>query len=255
MQGKGSVLKRYIKIAIRYTLKKSPFWILPLDAIVWFSQRVTAKLVNILFFRDWQLESQGRPQFFKHQINIGRWPVDPGRWSFVARGVYARENMFQGCKVLDLCCGDGSYSYLFFSDIADKIDAVDNDLYAINYAMKYYWSPSIQHHRLDIINQPLPSNEYDFVVWNAAICYFEESDIEKILLKIVGAGKPSMKLTGMLPKANGWVDHKTEFSDMKKVSLLLQKYFKTVEIKQVDEVRAITFYFQASMPLDIGLIN
>jgi len=201
---------------------------------------------KVLFFRDWVLESQGRPQFFKHQINIGRWPIEPSRWSYTARGVYSRENMFSQCKVLDLCCGDGIYSYLFFSDIAGVIDAVDNDSYAISYAERYFSSPSIRHHLLDIVNEPLPSNEYDFVVWNAAICYFEESEIRTILQKIVDAGKPSMKLTGMLPKSNGWVDHKTEFSNTEQVMLLLQNFFKSVEVKEVDEGQAITFYFQAS---------
>jgi SAM-dependent methyltransferase len=242
------VLKQKIKNVIRYSIRKMPIWIFPLDSIFWFSQRVTAVIAKILYFRDWQLESQGRPQFFKHQINIGRWPVEPYRWSFAARGVYAREKMFSQCKVLDLCCGDGSYSYLFFSDIAGKIDAVDNDIYAINYARKYFSSPSINYCQLDIINQPLPSKEYDFVVWNAAICYFDESEIIKILQKIVDAGKPSMTLTGMLPKANGWVDHKTEFSNTEQVVLLLQKFFDSVEIKEVDEGRAITLYFQASNP-------
>ena len=60
------------------------------------------------------------------------------------------------------------------------------------------------------------------------------------------AGKPSMKLTGMLPKRNNWVDHKTEFSNKEEVMLLLQNFFKSVEIKEVDEGKEITFYFQAS---------
>ena len=42
--------------------------------------------------------------------------------------------MFDKCKVLDVCCGDGSYSYMFFSDIAGHIDAIDNDEYALQYA-------------------------------------------------------------------------------------------------------------------------
>lgn len=248
------MLKRKLKNFILYLGKKLPLWILPLDSILWFLQRVTAMTSKGLFLRDWVFESQGRPQFFKQQINMARWPIEPSRWSYTARGVYSRENMFKQCKVLDLCCGDGSISYLFFSDIAGIIDAVDNDLYAINYAKKHFSSPSINYHLLDIVNQPIPSDEYDFVVWNAAICYFEESEIRKILHKILDAGKSSMRLTGMLPKGNGWVDHKTEFSDTEQVMVLLRKFFESVEIKQIDEGQTITFYFQATNPLKSSAI-
>jgi SAM-dependent methyltransferase len=240
------VLKQKIKKFLRNSAIKLPLSILPLDSILWFSGRLTAITSKVLFFRDWILESQGRPQFFKHQINIGRWPLEPSRWSFSARGVYSRENMFNQCKVLDLCCGDGSYSYLFFSDIAGHIDAVDNDEYALSYARKYFSIPSIKYHLLDIINQPIPSSEYDFIVWNAAICYFEKDEINKILEKLVDAGKPTMILTGMLPKSNGWVDHKTEFSNAKEVQSLLFRFFTSVDIKEVIEGQSITFYFNAS---------
>jgi SAM-dependent methyltransferase len=213
------------------------------------SQRVTSALAGGLFFREWRLQAYGRPQFFKHQINLCRWPSEPARWSFTARGVYAREGMFRNCRVLDLCCGDGSYSHLFFADIASKIDAVDNDPRAIAYARRYNSSPVISHHKLDIVAAPFPGTDYDIVVWNAAICYFSEQEIRGILGKIVSAGGPALKLTGMLPKANGWVDHKTEFEDSESVARLLREYFKVVSIKDVDEVSAVTFYFQASVPL------
>jgi ubiquinone/menaquinone biosynthesis C-methylase UbiE len=46
-------------------------------------------------------------------------------------------------KVLDLCCGDGSISFLFFSDIANKIDAVDVDRDAIMYGRKKFGNDKI----------------------------------------------------------------------------------------------------------------
>lgn len=206
-------------------------------------------LARALFLRDWQLEARGRPQFFKQEMNLGRWRFEPSCWSFTARGVYARELMFKGCKVLDLCCGDGSYSYLFFSDIAGSVDAVDNDPYAIAYASRYHRARSLAYHRVNIVTEPLPSQQYDVVVWNAAICYFAADEIERILGKIVAGGNSGMKLAGMLPKANGWVDHKTEFADSRSVEQLLRRYFGTVKVREVDEGAAITFYFQASEPL------
>lgn len=240
-----------IKKFIRKLSRLLPFRFIPLDSTFWVSSRVNSALAGFLFFFEWQLEVNGRPQFFKHRINVARWSFEPSRWSFVARGVYARENMFSGCKVLDLCSGDGSYSYLFFSDIASHIDAVDNDVNAIRYARKYHSTPKITFHQTNIITEALPSSEYDIIVWNAAICYFELNEIRLILQKIVGSGKHSMQLTGMLPKANSWVDHKTEFSDCESIRVLLRSYFELVTIKEVDEVSTITFYFHASIPLKL----
>jgi SAM-dependent methyltransferase len=239
--------------ALRKTLlgmaRVLPLRLIPLDALLRLAQRTTSAVAGALYLRDWLLEARGRPQFFKHQINLARWPLEPARWAFAARGVYARQAMFKGSKVLDLCCGDGSVSYLFFSDIAGQVDAVDNDAYAIAYARRYFPSPVVKYHQVDILSSEFPSSDYDFVVWNAAICYFREAEIRCILRKIAAAGKQSMRMTGMLPRANRWVDHKTEFEDRAAVEKLLLEYFAAVEVREVDEGTALTFYFQAASPL------
>jgi SAM-dependent methyltransferase len=221
---------------------------LPLDSAMRASQRVTSLLARLLFIRDWQLEARGRPQFFKHAINLAHWPFDPARWAFAARGVHPREAMRRGCKVLDLCCGDGAYSRLFFADIAGCVDAVDLDRDAISYARKYHAAPNVRYQELDIVRNPFPSVDYDMVVWNAAICYFSETDIRTVLEKVIAASTPDMQLFGMLPRANGWIDHRTEFAEAAAVDAFLRGYFSMVAVRTVDEGAAVTFYFQAGAP-------
>lgn len=213
------------------------------------SQRLSYLLSNLTFFKDWVLMVNGRPQYYDHQLNLYKWIYNPGEWAFTARGVYARENMFPGCKVLDLCCGDGSYSYLFFSDIAAAIDAVDIDQAAINHAVKYYSSPNINYFKLDIINEKFPSADYDFVIWNAAICYFDITEIHEILNKIQRAGNSHMNLYGIAPVATGYVDHKTEFNDANELRELLLQYFTSVHIKQINEITINNIYFHAADPI------
>jgi SAM-dependent methyltransferase len=242
-------MQKTLKTVIMRASKLVPLGIVPLDGMLRLSSRVSAAVARWVFLRDWRMEVRGRPQFFKHQIDLSRWPLEPYRWSFSARGVYAREEMFEGCKVLDLCCGDGSYSYLFFSDIAGAIDAVDRDTHAIAYARHQFGDPKIHYHEIDIVSQHLPSTDYDFVIWNAAICYFDPDEIRLIVGKIIAAGKAGMKLRGMLPKANGWIDHKTEFPDRGSVERFLRQYFETVAVREVVEGSAVSFYFQASVPL------
>jgi SAM-dependent methyltransferase len=181
-------------------------------------------------------------------MNLAQWPFDPARWAFTARGVYARESMRRGCKVLDLCCGDGAYSRLFFADIAGQVDAVDFDEYALEYARKYHSAPGLRFHRLDIVNQPLPDRDYDVVVWNAAICYFSEPDIRVVIDKIIAASRPEMKLIGMLPRAHGWIDHKIEFATTAEVDSYLRQFFAEVSVHEIDEGSAVSFYFRARAP-------
>jgi SAM-dependent methyltransferase len=241
-------MKASSKRLAAWALRFVPIGLVPIETMLRLSQRITAALAGALFLREWRFQVRGRPRFFKHQINLARWALEPSRWAFTARGVYARERMFEGCKVLDLCCGDGSYSYLFFSDIAARIDAVDNDPHAIDYARRINGAASISYHQMDIVNQPLPDSGYDVVVWNAAICYFSEAEIRNILRKIVAAGSAQVRLAGMLPKANGWIDHKTEFQDCQAVERLLREFFEEVSVRDVNEAPTITFYFQASHP-------
>lgn len=240
----NSVIKKIIGILIR---------LFPADFFLLGSTKISAFAGRLVFLRDWAFRiNNSVPQFFKHYINLSMWRFEPNRWSFTARGVYAREKMVNDCKVLDLCCGDGTHSYLFFSDIAGHIDAIDIDASALSYALKYNRHSKINYHRVDIIDEPFPSVEYDVIVWNAGICYFSMEHILKILKKIVKAGKVTMVLSGMLPSANGHVDHKTEFADAATIEKLLLRFFSLVSIREVvdgADNKAVTFYFQASNPL------
>ena len=239
MTAPGSLARRIAGYPLRW---------LPLDFALRASQRVSAWFARLLFIRDWQLEARGRPQFYKHSVNLARWPFDPKLWAFTARGVYAREAMRHGCKVLDLCCGDGAYSRLFFADVAGQVDAVDIDAYAIDYARRYHAAPGVRFQRLDIVSQPLPDHDYDVVVWNAAICYFNEPDIRTVLAKVIAASRPDMKLIGMLPRAHGWIDHKIEFASAAEVDAYLRKFFSDVTVREIEEGKSVTFYFQAASP-------
>ena len=72
-------LNRFAKTII----KALPLRLVPLDLALRGVQWVGAVLAQGLFFRDWRLETFGRPQFFKHQVNLNRWISEPwqgGPW-------------------------------------------------------------------------------------------------------------------------------------------------------------------------------
>lgn len=225
------------------------FRVINLDLFFRISQRLSAGIANLIFFKDWGLRINGLPAYYDHRLNLYKWIYNPEEWAFTARGVYARERMFRGCKVLDLCCGDGSYSYFYFSDIAGSIDAVDKDTAAIKHAAKHYCRSNITYHKLDVTKDKLPSSDYDFIVWNAAICYFDIIDIQAVLKKIAYAGNPVMSFYGMTPLATGYVDHRTEFKDISELKGLLMQYFTYVHIWSIDEITVKNVYFYASGPI------
>lgn len=229
-------------------------YVIPLDFLVRSFQRMTWLFARLLLLRDWHHGIHGRPQFFKHAVNFACWPFESERWAFTARGVFARAYMNRGCRVLDLCCGDGSNSSMFFSDIASIVDAVDQDIYAISYARKNYADKNVNYHRLDIINQAFPNSEYDVVVWNAAICYFSTPEIQLVIEKIRKVSAAGSLFIGMCPKSNGWVDHKTEFVDAASLKSYLLQFYAQVSVLEVDEIATTSFYFKASEPLVIPRI-
>jgi methylase of polypeptide subunit release factors len=102
------------------------------------------------------------PEWFDHRANLFRWSeLRLPYW--VERGAYSCEPMFSGCRVLDLCCGDGFYAYYFYSSIASRIDAVDRDPKAIRHAKKWHHHPNIQFVQLDAVSDAFPMAEYDVI--------------------------------------------------------------------------------------------
>ena len=209
-------------------------------------EKLTALASQLYFFLDWNLSSNGNPQFFKHELNLYQWKYHPEKWSFSARGVFARSEMFKDCRVLDICCGDGSISYLFYSDIASQIFSIDNEATAISYAKENFKHPKITFQKNNLLKDELPQGPFDFVIWNAAISYFSEAEIDLVFKKIFQTCGQTFKLIGMVPKANGYIDHKKEFETKEVLEVFLKKYFSFVNVIEVDEGRAISFYFKCS---------
>ena len=201
---------------------------------------------KLLLFCDW---GHGKhPQFFNHKIDYALWPHSPSKWSIAARGVLPRVKMFPGCTVLELCCGDGSNSFLYFTDIAAKVVGVDGDPSAIKFAKKNYRVGNLTFYELDIISGDLSflGANFDFVVMNAALSYFEISEIYKILSKIKAISSKNSIFLGMVPQANGHIDHKNEFPDHLALFNFLKNFFSTVEISSVYEGNGIHYYFSCS---------
>jgi 2-polyprenyl-3-methyl-5-hydroxy-6-metoxy-1,4-benzoquinol methylase len=173
----------------------------------------------------WQ--NHNSPVWFDHEIDYHMWPKN---LFWIERGVFGRITMTPGCRVLDLCCGDGYFSDVWYSTIAACIDACDNDSDALNFAAQKHSNERIRYHRVDVLADALPGTNYDVVTWFAAIEHFTEDQIVYILQKINSSLNRNGRLIGstILVEQIGGLrnsQHKREFTSQNDLANVLRRVF------------------------------
>jgi SAM-dependent methyltransferase len=103
--------------------------------------------------------------------------------------------MKQGCKALELCCGDGFNAYFFYSIRVGSILSVDFDPKAIAYAKRNFRAENVTYQIADIRTQ-MPDGIFDNVVWDAAIEHFTETEIAELMANIKRRLAPAGMLSG-----------------------------------------------------------
>jgi len=139
------------------------------------------KLAGKRMMKTWQA---GGHTWFDHRIDEMMWP-DNIFW--VERGALARLYLPKGGKVLDVCCGDGYFSDLFWSISAERVDAVDRDPRALAQAARSHGHRNIAFHKRDIVRDPLPDSQYDLVCFFEAIEHLSAEDGQVVLRKLRSA--------------------------------------------------------------------
>ena len=93
------------------------------------------------------------------------------------RGTLGLLGMKPGCRILDLCCGDGFYPYHFYSHMAARIIAIDYDSMGIDFAKRHFRLNNVEYRYADI-RPEMPDEEFDNCSWDAGIDYFSTSAAE-----------------------------------------------------------------------------
>lgn len=172
-------------------------------------------------------------EWFDHRADLFLWSETRNDY-WTERGVYARASMKQGDRVLDMCCGDGFYSYHYYSTVAKHIDAIDIDEKSMQHAGKFHKTPNITYKLSNILTDPFPQGAYDVVIWDASVEHFDMPEIETVLGKCAKVLEASQGvLCGYTiiarkddgPK-HGW--HKHEFSDAEELKAVFGKFFPYV---------------------------
>jgi len=178
------LIKKLIKTRAFYFSTKAPFYLFYkfVTKLGHLLEICLAYIYRIEFINDWLLCNGSPPNFYKHLDNLYHWRFDATRNIFTTAPSLARLHLRKNQNVLDLCCGDGSTSYLFFSDIAKRVDSIDANRDAIKYAKKYFGKGNINFIQACVIEY-LEGCErsYDLYYMGSAYDYFSSSDRRRIL--------------------------------------------------------------------------
>lgn len=187
------------------------------------------------------------PHWSNHRCTLGLWS-DHRDAAFVERGCYARELMRPGCRVLDLCCGDGFYAFHFYSGTAAVVDAVDLDGEALAVARRHHQADNINFHRLDVVTDSFPRPRYDVVCWDGALGHFDADQIERLLAKIAASLGDDGTLCGSEAiegiEDMSW-DHKIALKSAENLRAILARHFPCVRLLERPEPTP-TVYFRCA---------
>ena len=147
------------------------------------SKFIQLRYTKTSLMRQWDFNKK-KENFFMQEINFYSWMYEPGNVHFSISPSLARSYLNQNSKVLDIGCGDGLIDYLFFSDIAMQVDAIDLSPKAIDFARKNYNKKNLNYINENILNYQLKNNYYNFVFWNDSINYFDLQEVKYLLKNI-----------------------------------------------------------------------
>ena len=200
------------------------------------------------------------PEWYDHWLDqYWSWYVT-GEAFPVERGVFSLLAMKQGCKVLELCCGDGFNSHHFYAARACSVFAMDFDPEAIRSARANFRNPKVTYMVGDI-RTDIPNFKVDNVIWDAAIEHFTEEEILAVMEKIKTILNNEGILSGytIVERDDGRLshhDHEYEFHSKEDLARVLTRFFRNVRIFETKYASRHNLYFYASdtavLPFDLS---
>jgi SAM-dependent methyltransferase len=208
---------------------------------------------------DWSIAPM--PEFTDHVINLYyMWP-EHKRTFWLEGAVLCALTMRGDGRYLELCCGSGFYSDMFYAARAREIIAVDFDPRAIETARRQHARPNVRYEVVDI-RRGLPAGPFDGVIWDGAIEHFSTPEIAAVMTELKGKLAPGGLLSGYTIGESGDAgmqhpDHEQEFRGMADLGALLKPYFAHVLVFEsrhatIDPPRHNLFFFASDgeLPFD-----
>jgi len=189
-----------------------------------------AKFIAFIYARFWGMF--GIP-WFDHRFD---WLRGPEYWVWNERGIYGSRVIRPGDKVLDVCCGDGIYSGLYYSIFAGLVHGIDRNELAIAAANKRYSKENVKFFKKDILKEDFPMENYDVIFMFAALEHFSVDEGSHILRRIAKALSKSSngEFLGSTPifeeaTGHGHPEHDNEFTSMEQLKSFLSPHFAEID--------------------------
>jgi SAM-dependent methyltransferase len=163
-----------------------------------------------------------------------------------------------GSRILDLGCGTGYYTDVFFSPFAAEIVAIDIDARAIETARRMHQAKNIRYEVMDF-RKTLPDGLFDLIVWTPTIFAYTPDDVHTLMGKLRDIMSKDARLCGWtcIESPRGGPD--ILWHDMNSLAERLKRYFKNVRAFErihttVQPPRHELFFFASdgTLPFDKG---
>jgi len=202
-----------------------------------------------LMFLQWGLGSN--PEHFDHHIDLYYQWLKTRNSLWLERGVFGSLALGGG-RCLELACGDGFNARNFYSHRSTRVIACDFDHDAIKTAIKKNRAENVEFLLADIRTEmPGAEDEFENIVWDAAIEHFNEQEIDKILSDIKLRLKENGVLSGytIVEKEDGTKhlhQHEYEFKSKEDLYRFFEPHFKHIVVFETIYPSRHNLYFWAS---------
>lgn len=132
-----------------------------------------------------------------------------------------------GSRILELGCGTGYYTDVFFSPFASEIVAIDIDPRAIETAQRMHQVKNIRYEVMDF-RKTLPEGPFDVVVWTPTIFAYTPDAVHALMLRLREVMATDARLCGFTCIETAQSAPDTLWHDLKSLTERLKRYFKNV---------------------------
>jgi SAM-dependent methyltransferase len=132
-----------------------------------------------------------------------------------------------GSRLLELGCGTGYYTDVFFSPFAAEIVAIDIDPRAIETARRSHQAKNIRYEVMDF-RKTLPEGIFDVVVWTPTIFAYTPDEVHTFMTRLREVMRPNARLCGFTCIETSHRDPEALWYDMNSLAERLKRYFRNV---------------------------
>jgi SAM-dependent methyltransferase len=134
-----------------------------------------------------------------------------------------------GSRILEIGCGTGYFTDLFFSPFAREIIAIDIDPRAIETARRMHQAKNIHYELMDL-RERLPEGPFDVAIWSPTIVAYTPDEVTTFMRALRGILTANGRLCGWtyVEADRGGPD--ILWHDMPSLADRLKRYFKNVRV-------------------------